>query len=276
MKGSSANSIFYEVFSFNIWTFIAHVIKLAGDVTYGLQKELFKFLLVTLAGAVFAEIRTALSAPKLPVLPPSNLAEWQQARLTARELLQQALARRRVRHAIAVVLGLWIAGCSVSTLMPLSPPLPPPPPPPPLLLVVRRAGASRAVQAVRYCRAHRVELVLVMSSLLLADWLNVLATPWVEKKAGECRGLQRRRACPVPAKHPKRTSLVVVTQVSIDRLDPLVRIAQGALRQAARLGRVLSRGVRAYRVLTQRQAADAASIGHARAAELHRGFMRPL
>ena len=189
MKGSSANSIFYEVFSFNIWTFIAHVIKLAGDVTYGLQKELFKFLLVTLAGAVFAEIRTALSAPKLPVLPPSNLAEWQQARLTARELLQQALARRRVRHAIAVVLGLWIAGCSVSTLMPLSPPLPPPPPPPPLLLVVRRAGASRAVQAVRYCRAHRVELVLVMSSLLLADWLNVLATPWVEKKAGECRGL---------------------------------------------------------------------------------------
>ena len=61
--------------------------------------------------------------------------------------------------------------------------------------------------------------------------------------------------------------------MTIDRLDPLVRVAQGALRQAARLGQVLSRAVGTYRRLTQQQAADAASIGRARAADLSRGVL---
>ena len=148
--------------------------------------ELFKFLLVSVVSVVLAELRSVLSTPKSPALPPSNLAEWQQAQLAAKELQRANLARRRMRDAIAIVLGLWLAGCSVSALMSLSPPLPPPPPPPPppLLLVVRRATASRVLQAARYCRAHWVELVLVSSSLLLADWLNVLVTPWVDKKVG--------------------------------------------------------------------------------------------
>ena len=64
-------------------------------------------------------------------------------------------------------------------------------------------------------------------------------------------------------------------QVTIDRLDPFVRVAQGVLRQAARLGQVLSRGVRTYRQLTQQQAVDAASIGRARAVDLSRGVVRP-
>ena len=174
------------------------MLKLASDVTYGMQKELFKFLLVTVFGAVLAELQSVLSTPKSPALPPSNLAEWQQAQLAAKEQQRANLARRRMRDAIAVVLGLWLAGCSVSALMSLSPaltpPPPPPPPPPPLLVVVRRATASRALQAVRYCRTHWVELVLVSSSLLLADWLNVLAAPWVDKRAGAFCGIQRLRA----------------------------------------------------------------------------------
>ena len=182
----------------DMYTFFAHMLKLASDVTYGMQKELFKFLLVTVFGAVLAELQSVLSTPKSPALPPSNLAEWQQAQLAAKEQQRANLARRRMRDAIAVVLGLWLAGCSVSALMSLSPaltpPPPPPPPPPPLLVVVRRATASRALQAVRYCRTHWVELVLVSSSLLLADWLNVLAAPWVDKKAGAFCGIQRLRA----------------------------------------------------------------------------------
>ena len=182
----------------NMYTFFAHMLKLASDVTYGMQKELFKFLLVTVFGAVLAELQSVLSTPKSPARPPSNLAEWQQAQLAAKEQQRANLARRRMRDAIAAVLGLWLAGCSVSALMSLSPaltpPPPPPPPPPPLLVVVRRATASRALQAVRYCRTHWVELVLVSSSLLLADWLNVLAAPWVDKKAGAFCGIQRLRA----------------------------------------------------------------------------------
>ena len=54
-----------------------------------------------------------------------------------------------------------------------------------------------------------------------------------------------------------------------------MRVAQGVLRQAARLGQVLSRGVRTYRQLTQQQAADAVSIGRARAVDLSRGVVRP-
>ena len=196
MKANHESSFFFELFNLNIWTFFAHVLKLASDVTYGMQKELFKFLLVTVVGAILAELRSALSTPKLPALPPSNLAEWQQAQLAAKQLQRANLARRRMRDAIAIVLGLWLAGCSVTALMSLSPPLPPPPPPPPppLLVVVRRVTASRALQAVRYCRAHWVELVLVSSSLLLADWLNVLVTPRVDKKADTFCGLQRLRA----------------------------------------------------------------------------------
>eukprot|EP00964_Phaeocystis_antarctica_P014706 scaffold8123_cov66-Phaeocystis_antarctica.AAC.15 len=196
MKANHESSFFFELFNLNIWTFFAHVLKLASDVTYGMQKELFKFLLVTVVGAILAELRSALSTPKLPALPPSNLAEWQQAQLAAKQLQRANLARRRMRDAIAIVLGLWLAGCSVTALMSLSPPLPPPPPPPPppLLVVVRRVTASRALQAVRYCRAHWVELVLVSSSLLLADWLNVLVTPRADKKADTFCGLQRLRA----------------------------------------------------------------------------------
>ena len=203
MKANHESSFFFELFNLNIWTFFAHVLKLASDVTYGMQKELFKFLLVTVVGAILAELRSALSTPKLPALPPSNLAEWQQAQLAAKQLQRANLARRRMRDAIAIVLGLWLAGCSVSALMSLSPPLPPPPPPPPppLLVVVRRVTASRALLAVRYCRAHWVELVLVSSSLLLADWLNVLVTPWVYKKAGTLCGLQRLRAAAGGAEH---------------------------------------------------------------------------
>ena len=186
MKANHENSFLFELFNLNIWNFFAHVLKLASDVTYGMQKELFKFVLVSVVSVVLAELRSVLSTPKSPALPPSNLAEWQQAQLAAKELQRANLARRRMRDAVAIVLGLWLAGCSVSALMSLSHPLPPPPPPPPppLLLVVRRATASRALQAARYCRAHWVELVLVSSSLLLADWLNVLVTPWVDKKVG--------------------------------------------------------------------------------------------
>ena len=277
-------SLLFELFNLNIWTFFAHLLKLASDVTYGLQKELFKFLLVTLAGAVLAEMRSALSTPKPSALPPSNLAEWQQAQLAAKELQRANLARRRMRDAIAIVFGLWLAGCSVSVLMSRSPPPPPPPPPStPLLVAVRRAGASRAQQAVRYCRAHWVELVLVTSSLLLADWLNVFVISWVNKKAGTLCGLQRPRACPSQGgesrlRDKQRLVSPLSTQVTIDRLDPFVRLAQGALRQVARLGQALSRGVRTYRQLTQQQAADAASIGRARfhrAVDLRRGLVRP-
>ena len=72
-----------------------------------------------------------------------------------------------------------------------------------------------------------------------------------------------------------RTVSLFLNQVTIDRLDPFVRVAQGVLRQAARVGQVLSRGVRTYRQLTQQQAADAASIGRARAVDLSRGVVRP-
>ena len=280
MKANHESSFFFELFNLNIWTFFAHVLKLASDVTYGMQKELFKFLLVTVVGAILAELRSALSTPKLPALPPSNLAEWQQAQLAAKQLQRANLARRRMRDAIAIVLGLWLAGCSVSALISLSPPLPPPPPPPPppLLVVVRRVTASRALQAVRYCRAHWVELVLVSSSLLLADWLNVLVTPRVDKKAGTFSGLLFSGSGRVAGGTlPAHTALFrsFSTQVTIDRLDPFVRVAQGVLRQAARVGQVLSRGVRTYRQLTQQQAADAASIGRARAVDLSRGVVRP-
>ena len=50
----------------NMYTFLAHMLKLASDVTYGMQKELFKFLLVTVFGAVLAELQSVLSTPKSP------------------------------------------------------------------------------------------------------------------------------------------------------------------------------------------------------------------
>ena len=84
------------------------------------------------------------------------------------------------------------------------------------------------MQAVRWSREHWVELVVVSSSLLIADWLNVLVT--------------------------------------LDRADLLVRLAQRALQSATGAGKAVWGALRSHRLRTLQQAAAATAVGRARAA----------
>ena len=111
-----------------------------------MQKDLVRILLVSLFGALLAEIRNALpnARPTPPAVPPSTLAEWQQARLAAQEGRERARARRRIWNAVAVVLGVWLTGWSAIALMRS----PPPPPSTTATAAATVAGSSRQSRSV--------------------------------------------------------------------------------------------------------------------------------
>ena len=208
-----------------------HLFKLLDDTIFSIQKDFVKYLLLTLVGWLFNEFRSAgKPVPVRKWQPNPNLQEWQEQRL--HELAEERRARARHRAAGAAV-AVTLCALVVGALARPPPPAPPPPPPPLLMQLVRTTG-SRSLQAVRYCRTHWVEVVVVASSLLLADYLNVLVT--------------------------------------LDRMDPIVRLAQKVLRQAGGAARALSTVLSHQRARAAAQAVEASVTGQARARTLGRAL----
>lgn len=212
-------------------TVVLHLLKVLDDTIFSIQKDAAKYLLLTIAGGLFNELRTATKPTVVRKWQPKpNLQEWQEQRLL--ELADERRARARHRAAAAAV-AVSLCALVIGALVRPPPPLPPPPPPPPLMQLARTTG-TRSLQAVRYCREHWVEVVIVASSLLLADYLNVLVT--------------------------------------LDRMDPIVRLAQKALRQAGKIPALLSRALSHHRAHTVQQAVEASVTGKARARTLSRAL----
>ena len=146
--------------------------------------------------------------------------------LVVQDLMRPALrgqlrnARERVKVLCAVcflgsVVSLAYARCaercaaeeSPSSLCKLLPAPPPPPPPPPPTLLSTAVQASE--RAIAWTRRHPLRLAATVGALLLADLLNVF--------------------------------------ISLDRLDPLVRVVAAASRPVGRAARAAWRWVVAWR-----------------------------